>query len=147
MTEELERVSHPCHTSAPQDPSSHGLMLGHIGPSAILDYLADGIGSDGNTKVFRVPSAEDKLIITKKAVASMKELVKMVKVGAPIWIASPHDSTERLNEDEYHRTFDKGLEPKYQGLKCEASRGSAVVNMKQMKLVKTLMDVVSMPFH
>nr|GMD92993.1 homeobox-leucine zipper protein MERISTEM L1-like [Ipomoea batatas] len=61
--------------------------------------------------------------------------------GEPLWVPSPDNSTEILSEDEYVRTFPRGIGPKPLGFKSEASRESAVVIMNHINLVEILMDV------
>ena len=86
----------------------------------------------------------EKPIIIEHAVTAMEELVRMAQIGEPLWVPSPGDpSHETLNEDEYFRSFPRGIGPRPTGLKSEASRNSNVVIMNHMTLVKILMDVVS----
>lgn len=90
------------------------------------------------------PSDADKPIIIELAVAAMEELVRMAQMGEPLWITGLDGSTAVLNEDEYIRTFPRGIGPKPSGFTCEASRASAVVIMNHINLVEMLMDVVSL---
>ncbi|OIT00329.1 PREDICTED: homeobox-leucine zipper protein MERISTEM L1-like [Nicotiana attenuata] len=87
------------------------------------------------------PTDADKPIIIELAVAAMEELIRMAQTGEPLWISSPDNSTETLCEEEYVRTFPRGIGPKPLGLKSEASRESAVVIMNHINLVEILMDV------
>lgn len=79
----------------------------------------------------------DKPIIVEIAVAAMEELLRMAQMGEPLWMTSPDSLTTMLNEDEYYRMYGA----KAGGLKCEASRESAVVIMNHINLVEILMDV------
>lgn len=98
-----------------------------------------------------VPTEADKPIIVELAVAAMEELIRMAQAGDPLWIPSDNSNvtstttTEILNEDEYLRTFPRGIGPKPLGMKSEASRETTVVIMNHTNLVEILMDVVS--FH
>lgn len=86
----------------------------------------------------------EKPIIIELAVTAMEELIRMAQIGEPLWVTSPDDPAhETLNEDEYIRSFPRGMGPRPTGLKSEASRNSNVVIMNHMNLVEILMDVVS----
>ncbi|CAI9087801.1 OLC1v1021974C1 [Oldenlandia corymbosa var. corymbosa] len=87
------------------------------------------------------PTEADKPMIIELAVAAMEELVRMAQAGEPLWVPSSDNSTETLSEEEYLRTFPRGIGPKPMGLKSEASRESAVVIMNHINLVEILMDV------
>ncbi|CAH2056725.1 unnamed protein product [Thlaspi arvense] len=87
------------------------------------------------------PSEADKPMIIELAVAAMEEVIRMAQSGEPLWMPSPDNATEILSEDEYLRTFPRGIGPKPLGLKSEASRESAVVIMNHVNLVEILMDV------
>ncbi|KAI3680563.1 hypothetical protein L6452_35336 [Arctium lappa] len=89
------------------------------------------------------PTEAEKPIIIELAVAAMEELIRMAQVGEPLWVSSISDnsSNETLSEDDYQRSFPRGIGPKPMGLKTEASRESMVVIMNHMTLVEILMDV------
>ncbi|KAK8567449.1 hypothetical protein V6N12_006036 [Hibiscus sabdariffa] len=87
------------------------------------------------------PSKADKPMIIELAVAAMEELVRMAQMGEPLWMTSLDGTTCVLNEEEYIRTFPRGIGPKPNGFKCEASRETAVVIMNHINLVEILMDV------
>ncbi|KAK4364216.1 hypothetical protein RND71_015574 [Anisodus tanguticus] len=87
------------------------------------------------------PTEADKPIIIELAVAAMEELTRLAQTGEPLWIRSLENSSEILLEEEYVRTFPRGVGPKLSGLKSEASRESAVVIMNHINLVEILMDV------
>ena len=89
------------------------------------------------------PTEADKPMIIELAVAAMEELVRMAQMGEPLWVTSLDGTTSVLNEEEYIRTFPRGIGPKPTGFKCEASRETAVVIMNHINLVEILMDVVS----
>lgn len=88
------------------------------------------------------PTDADKPMIIELAVAAMEELIRMAQAGEPLWIPSTESSGEGLSEEEYVRSFPRGIGPKPLGLKSEASRESAVVIMNRINLIEILMDVV-----
>ncbi|XP_043692658.1 homeobox-leucine zipper protein ROC2-like [Telopea speciosissima] len=90
---------------------------------------------------FSVPTDADKPMIIELAVTAMEELIRMAQLGEPLWLSGLDGSTEILNEDEYIRTFPRGIGPKPLGLITEASRETAVVIMNHINLVEILMDV------
>lgn len=109
-----------------------------------------GLGSGGDMygaadllRTISAPSEADKPVIIELAVAAMEELVRMAQMGEPLWMTALDGSTAVLNEDEYVRTFPRGIGPKPSGFSCEASRATAVVIMNHISLVEMLMDVVS----
>ncbi|XP_058092975.1 homeobox-leucine zipper protein ROC2-like isoform X2 [Magnolia sinica] len=83
----------------------------------------------------------EKPMVIELAVAAMEELIRMAQLGEPLWLPDLDGSAEILCEDEYVRTFPRGIGPKPFGLKSEASRESAVVIMNHINLVEILMDV------
>ncbi|GAU31925.1 hypothetical protein TSUD_271100 [Trifolium subterraneum] len=88
------------------------------------------------------PTEADKPIIIELAVAAMEELIGMAQMGDPLWLSTTLDGAGTvLNEDEYVRTFPRGIGPKPNGFKCEASRETSVVIMNHVNLVEILMDV------
>ncbi|KAH0691399.1 homeobox-leucine zipper protein MERISTEM L1-like [Solanum tuberosum] len=125
-----------------------------IGPTRSLDI---GVGSFGPQtglvgemysagdllRSVSGPIDADKPMIIELAVAAMEELVRMAQTGEPLWITGPgpDNSIETLCEEEYVRTFPRGIGPKSLGLTTEASRESAVVIMNHINLVEILMDV------
>ncbi|WMV17978.1 hypothetical protein MTR67_011363 [Solanum verrucosum] len=123
-----------------------------IGPTRSLDI---GVGSFGPQtglvgemysagdllRSVSVPIDADKPMIIELAVAAMEEFVRMAQTGEPLWITGPDNSMETLCEEEYVRTFPRGIGPKSLGLTTEASRESAVVIMNHINLVEILMDV------
>lgn len=88
------------------------------------------------------PSEAEKPMIIELAVAAMEELIRIAQMGEPLWTVSLDGTTTILNEDEYIRTFPRGIGPKPSGFKCEASRENAVVIMNHINLVEILMDAV-----
>ncbi|KAJ9689629.1 hypothetical protein PVL29_012362 [Vitis rotundifolia] len=131
-------VSYP-HLSTHTSSRSLDLGVGNFGAQS-------GIGGDmyGGGDLLRsvsLPTEADKPMIVELAVAAMEELIRMAQAGEPLWIPTSDNSTEILSEDEYLRTFPRGIGPKPLGLKSEASRETAVVIMNHISLVEILMDV------
>ncbi|GJN12502.1 hypothetical protein PR202_ga30785 [Eleusine coracana subsp. coracana] len=85
----------------------------------------------------------DKPLVIELAVAAMDELVKMAQLGEPFWVPTVVDgvATEMLNEEEYARSFTRGVGPKSPELRSEASRETVVVMVNHVNLVEMLMDV------
>ncbi|XP_061351462.1 homeobox-leucine zipper protein HDG2-like isoform X2 [Gastrolobium bilobum] len=108
--------------------------------------VQQGIGVDmyGAGDILRSisgPSEADKPIIIELAVAAMEELIGMAQMGEPLWLTTLDGTATMLNEDEYIRSFPRGIGPKPAGFRCEASRETAVVIMNHVNLVEILMDV------
>ncbi|XP_059290071.1 homeobox-leucine zipper protein MERISTEM L1-like [Lycium ferocissimum] len=117
------------------------------GPTRSLDLGVSTFGQVGEMysagdllRSVSGPTDADKPIIIELAVAAMEELIRMAQTGEPLWITSP-DNNETLCEEEYVRTFPRGIGPKPLGLTSEASRESAVIIMNHINLVEILMDV------
>ncbi|CAI9292597.1 unnamed protein product [Lactuca saligna] len=87
------------------------------------------------------PTETEKPIIIDLAVTAMEELVRKAQVCEPLWVPTSNNSHEILSEDEYVRSFPRGIGPKLMGFKSEASRESMVVSMNHMTVVEILMDV------
>uniref|UniRef100_M4DWH8 Uncharacterized protein n=1 Tax=Brassica campestris TaxID=3711 RepID=M4DWH8_BRACM len=108
--------------------------------SSQTGFVGDIYGTNDIMRSVSIPCESDKPMIVELAVAAMEELVRMAQTGDPLWVSSD-SSGEILNEDEYFRTFPRGIGPKPIGLRSEASRESTVVIMNQINLVEILMDV------
>ncbi|PON42659.1 Octamer-binding transcription factor [Trema orientale] len=157
LREEIDRISGIAAKYVGKPLSS----LSHLSSSRSLDHI--GVGNFGSQSGFvgemfgaasdllrsvSVPTEADKPIIVELAVAAMEELIRMAQTGDPLWVPADNSngtttttSTEILNEDEYLRTFPRGIGPKPLGMKSEASRETAVVIMNHTNLVEILMDV------
>lgn len=120
------------------------LGVGSLGPQTGL--VGEMYSAGDLLRSVSGPTDADKPIIIELAVAAMEELIRIAQTGEPLWISSPDNSTETLCEEEYVRTFPRGIGPKPLGLKSEASRESAVVIMNHINLVEILMDVVRKHF-
>ncbi|KAF3443703.1 hypothetical protein FNV43_RR13393 [Rhamnella rubrinervis] len=101
----------------------------------------DMYGASDLLRSINTPNDADKPMIIELAVAAMEELIRMAQMGEPLWMTSLDGTTTVLNEEEYIRTFPRGIGPKPTGFKCEASRESADVIMNHINLVEILMDV------
>lgn len=88
----------------------------------------------------------DKPVIVELAVSAMEEVYRMAQAGEPLWVPG-ENSMEMLNEDEYLRTYSRGIGPRVLGLSFEASRESSIVAFNHLKLVDILMDVVSFTLY
>ncbi|XP_022986270.1 homeobox-leucine zipper protein HDG2-like isoform X2 [Cucurbita maxima] len=116
------------------------LGMGNFGPQPGLG--GDIHASTGDLiRSISSPIEAEKPMIIELAVAAMEELTRMAQMGEPLWMTNLDGSSHVLNEDEYLRTFPRGIGPKPAGFKCEASRESAVVIMNHINLVEILMDV------
>ncbi|CAH1448326.1 unnamed protein product [Lactuca virosa] len=122
------------------------------GPSRSLDLpvpsfspqqgmVGEMFGTNDLLRSMAGPTEAEKPIIIELAVTAMEELVRMAQVCEPLWVPTSNNSHEILSEDEYMRSFPRGIGPKLMGLKSEASRESMVVIMNHMTLVEILMDV------
>ncbi|KAK6133383.1 hypothetical protein DH2020_032893 [Rehmannia glutinosa] len=130
-------LSYP-HLS-PGASRSLDLGVGNFGPQSGL--TGEIYGAADLLRSVSGPTDADKPMIIELAVAAMEELIRMAQSGEPLWIPTIDSSGEALSEDEYVRTFPRGIGPKPLGLKSEASRESAVVIMNHINLVEILMDV------
>ncbi|XP_028767805.1 homeobox-leucine zipper protein MERISTEM L1 [Neltuma alba] len=159
LREEIDRISGIAAKYVGKPVTSFSHFSSHHLPSRSLEDL--GVGSNfvsqsgtigemysvSNSDLIRslpMPSEADKPMIVELAVAAMEELTRLAQAGDPLWVISNDHSSgthQVLNEEEYLRTFPRGLGPKPLGLRSEASRESAVVIMNHINLVEILMDV------
>nr|XP_043623434.1 homeobox-leucine zipper protein MERISTEM L1-like [Erigeron canadensis]XP_043623435.1 homeobox-leucine zipper protein MERISTEM L1-like [Erigeron canadensis]XP_043623436.1 homeobox-leucine zipper protein MERISTEM L1-like [Erigeron canadensis] len=121
--------------------STRSLDLGVTGFSPQQGLAGDIFGANDLLRSVSGPTEADKPIIIELAVAAMEELIRMAQAGEPLWVPNLDNSSETLNEDEYLRTFPRGIGPKPLDFKSEASRDSEVVIMNHITLVEILMDV------
>ncbi|CAJ1956336.1 unnamed protein product [Sphenostylis stenocarpa] len=136
-------VSYPLlsPSSVPPRPLELGIGGGFSGqPAGIGGDMYGGAAGD-LLRSITGPTEADKPIIIELAVAAMEELIGMAQMGEPLWLTTLDGTTNVLNEDEYIRSFPRGIGPKPAGFKCEASRETAVVIMNHVSLVEILMDV------
>ncbi|PPS04854.1 hypothetical protein GOBAR_AA15809 [Gossypium barbadense] len=82
----------------------------------------------------------DKSALVDVALAAMDELIKMAQMGSPLWIKGFGDGMETLNLEEYKRTFSSFIGMKPSGFTTEATRETAMVPLRGLALVDTLMD-------
>ncbi|XP_018808969.2 homeobox-leucine zipper protein HDG2-like isoform X2 [Juglans regia] len=125
--------------SPPVPPRPLDLGVGTFGgqPAGIGGEM---YGAGDLLRSISAPTEADKPMIIELAVAAMEELVRMAQMGEPLWMTNL-DGTSTLHEDEYIRTFPRGIGPRPISFKCEASRETAVVIMNHINLVEILMDV------
>ncbi|CAK9146822.1 unnamed protein product [Ilex paraguariensis] len=120
-------------------PRSLDLGVGNFGTQS--DLVGEIYGAGDLLRSVSGLTEADKPLIIELAVAAMEELIRMAQDGEPLWMPSVDNFTETLSEDEYLRTFPRGIGPKPLGSKSEASRECAVVIMNHINLVEILMDV------
>ncbi|KAL1362794.1 hypothetical protein HN51_011010 [Arachis hypogaea] len=126
----------------PPRPLELGVSGGSGGFGGGSDMYSGGAGDF--LRSINGPSEADKPLIIELAVAAMEELVGMAQMGEPLWLTMTSidgGTSTVLNEDEYVRTFPRGIGPKPAGFRSEASRETAVVIMNHVNLVEILMDV------
>ncbi|KAF5937746.1 hypothetical protein HYC85_025252 [Camellia sinensis] len=149
LREEIDRISgiaakyvgKPMLSYPHGPPRSFDLGVGNFSAHS-SGLVGDLFGAGDLLRSVSGPTEADKPVIIELAVAAMEELIRMAQAGEPLWIPNPDfNSTEVLSEEDYLRTFPRGIGPKPLGLKSEASRESAVVIMNHINLVEILMDV------
>ncbi|PWA62465.1 homeobox-leucine zipper protein MERISTEM L1 [Artemisia annua] len=151
LHEEIDRISGIAAKYVGKPVLSYPNMPSH-GPTRSLDLgvpnfgpqqgmVGDMFGANDLLRSVSGPTEADKPIIIELAVAAMEELIRMAQAGDPLWVQNSDTSSEVLSEEEYMRTFPRGIGPKPLGLISEASRESAVVIMNHITLVEILMDV------
>ncbi|KAJ8761889.1 hypothetical protein K2173_005600 [Erythroxylum novogranatense] len=119
-------------------PRSLDRGLGSFGTQS--SFVGDMYGATDLLRSVTSPTEAEKPIIVELAVAAMEELMRMAQTEEPLWVRG-ENGTEVLNEEEYLRTFPRGIGPKPLGSRSEASRETAVVIMNHASLVEILMDV------
>ncbi|XP_047308407.1 homeobox-leucine zipper protein PROTODERMAL FACTOR 2-like isoform X2 [Impatiens glandulifera] len=152
LREEIDRISGIAakyvgkpmltYSNAPMRPLDLGVEgFGPPPPQGLMVNMYGGASGD-LLRSISGPTEADKPIIIELAVSAMEELLRMAQAGDPLWIPCSQDENyEILSEEEYLRTFSRGLGPKPAGIKSEASRDSAIVIMNHINLVEILMDV------
>ncbi|GAB2285285.1 Homeobox-leucine zipper protein hdg2 [Dionaea muscipula] len=137
-------VNYPLISSPAQLPRPLlDLGVGNFGGQTGLGVGGEAYGAGDLLRSITGPTDADKPMIVELAVAAMEELIRMAQMNEPLWINPGLDGTTSvLNEEEYIRMFPRGIGPKPEGYKSEASRETAVVViMNQINLVEILMDV------
>lgn len=133
-------VSYPLLSPSSGTPRPLELGIGGFGGQPGLSG-GDMYGAGDLLRSISGPTEADKPMIIELAVAAMEELIGMAQMGDPLWLTTI-EGASILNEEEYVRTFPRGIGPKPAGFKCEASRETSVVIMNHVNLVEILMDVV-----
>ncbi|XP_038997163.1 homeobox-leucine zipper protein HDG2-like isoform X1 [Hibiscus syriacus] len=146
LREEIDRISAIAAKYVGKPVVSYPLLSSPMTPPRLLEFSSQaGSGemySGGELlRSINAPAEADKPMIIELTVAAMEELVRMAQMGEPLWMASLDGSTSVLNEEEYNRTFPRGMGPKPTSFKCEASKETCVVIMNHISLVEILMDV------
>ncbi|XP_071696417.1 homeobox-leucine zipper protein MERISTEM L1-like [Rutidosis leptorrhynchoides] len=156
LREEIDRISGIAAKYVGKPALAYTDHVSSHGPSRSLDLPVSNFSSSqqgmvgemfGANDLLRPPMAglteTEKPIIIELAVSAMEELIRMAQIGEPLWTPTMSDNSSNvtLNEDEYMRSFPRGIGPKPMGLKSEASRDTDVVIMNHMTLVEILMDV------
>lgn len=142
LREEIDRISgiaakyvgKPLSSFPHLTPRSLDLGFTNLGTQS--GFVGEMYGGGDLIRSISGPSEADKPMIVELAVAAMEEFLRMAQAGDPLW------TDQVLNEDEYLRTFPRGIGPL--GLRSEASRESTVVIMNHVNLVEILMDVASL---
>ncbi|KAK9068912.1 hypothetical protein SSX86_013028 [Deinandra increscens subsp. villosa] len=152
LREEIDRISGIAAKYVGKPLLAHP-NFSHNGPPRSLDLpitnfttqsgmVDEMFGTNNLLRPVSGPSEADKPVIIELAVAAMEELVRMAMSGEPLWIRSSDDnSSDSLNDEEYFKTFPRGIGPKQLGFKSEASKESTVVIMNHINIVEILMDV------
>ncbi|MBA0772880.1 hypothetical protein Gotri_008195 [Gossypium trilobum] len=145
LREEIDRISAIAAKYVGKPVVSYPLLSSPMTPRP-LDFgsqtgSGEMYGAGELLRSINAPAEADKPMIIELAVAAMEELVRMAQMGEPLWMTSLDGSTSVLNEEEYIRTFPRGIGPKPTGFKCEASKETCVVIMNHISLVEILMDV------
>ncbi|KAK3031877.1 hypothetical protein RJ639_035647 [Escallonia herrerae] len=126
--------------SPPVTPCPLDLAFGTFGGQPGIGGEIYGAGD--LLRSISAPTEADKPMIIELAVAAMEELTRMAQMGEPLWLPPIDGATvTMLNEEEYMRSFPRGIGPKPAGFKCEVSRETVVVIMNHINLVEILMDV------
>lgn len=122
-------------------PRSLDQGVGNYGAQTVM--IGEMFGSN-DEPLGALPIANDfeKDIVMEIGSVAMKEFTNLAEAGNPLWLPG-NCGCEILNQDEYLRSFPKGIGPTPLDVKIEASRHSAVVIMDYNKLVEIFMDVVS----
>ncbi|CAI9292603.1 unnamed protein product [Lactuca saligna] len=131
-------LSYP-DASSQGPPRSLDLPVASFSPQQGM--VGEMFGANDLLRSLAGPTEAEKPIIIELAVTAMEELVRMAEVCEPLWVPTSNNSHEILSEDEYLRSFPRGIGPKLMGFKSEASRESMVVIMNHMTVVEILMDV------
>jgi len=122
-------------------PRSLDQGVGNYGAQTILIGEMFG-GNDEPHGTLPIANDFEKDIVMEIGNVAMKEFTNLAEAGNTLWLPGTC-GCEILNQDEYLRSFPKGIGPTPLDIKIEASRHSAVVIMDYNKLVEIFMDVVS----
>lgn len=159
LKEEIDRISgiaakyvgkpmltYPHLISPGSSSRSHGLgsVSSYTPQSGSRGLVGEMYGASGADllRSVSIPTEADKPAIVELAVAAMEELIRLSHAGEPMWIHNGDNNCfVTLNEDEYMKTFPRGIGPRPLNFKSEASKESAVVIMNHLNLIEMFMDV------
>ncbi|MCO5566820.1 hypothetical protein L7F22_020501 [Adiantum nelumboides] len=101
-------------------------------------------GCAENRKRARPLTSLEKNMITELAVVAMEEFMKMVHASQPLWVPAPElrcGTRETLDFSEYLNQFPRGIGPKPEGYRSEATRETGVVVADAHSIVESFLDV------
>ncbi|XP_020096542.1 homeobox-leucine zipper protein ROC1-like isoform X1 [Ananas comosus] len=81
--------------------------------------------------------------IAQLAIDAMTELINMAQLEEPLWLRSPDGTNDILNEEEYAQHLSRGVGPRIDRLKTEATRVTAVVALDCRQLIDIFMNANS----
>ncbi|KAL9317394.1 hypothetical protein ACSQ67_013911 [Phaseolus vulgaris] len=147
MSAKIQRFDGKPGSSYYNMPSQNQMMPPRSLDQGVGNYRAQThmIGEmlgDNNEFLGTLPISNDfeKNIVMEIGNVAMKELTNLAMAEKTLWLPGSC-GCEILDQDEYLRSFPKGIGPTPLGIKIEASRHSAVVIMDYNKLVEMFMDV------
>ncbi|CAA7394447.1 unnamed protein product [Spirodela intermedia] len=140
LREEIDRMSSIAAKYIGRPPGSNPFLPSPLTPET-FDMYGPGDILRGPAGLSSGEVNLDKPMVIQLAVSAMEELMRVARVGQPLWIPSLDGNTEVMNEEEYLRGFSRGVASTNFGLKAEASRETAIVIMNNANLVEMLMDV------
>ncbi|KAG7568640.1 START domain [Arabidopsis thaliana x Arabidopsis arenosa] len=143
MTEEIKQLSATAETIEKlrgKPVMSHPGMSPPTFEFGMGSNGRDVYGNVGNHSRETTGPADNKPIIMELAVGAMEELLVMAQVAEPLWMGGVDGTSLALNLAEYTRTFRKGLGPRLNGFRTEASRETGIVAMCPIGIVEMLMD-------
>nr|CAD1819162.1 unnamed protein product [Ananas comosus var. bracteatus] len=122
------------------------------GPSVMYQMLSSPLpsiqsmdGGVGRPEVWQGMTVGDSArpAIAQLAIDAMTELINMAQLEEPLWLRSPDSTNDILNEEEYAQHLSRGVGPRIDGLKTEATRATAVVALDCRQLIDIFMNANS----
>ncbi|MCO5573791.1 hypothetical protein L7F22_027565 [Adiantum nelumboides] len=157
MREELERLysmngrlygprlltgASPTATVPYATPPTHEATLGMFQSRELQLSAMSGFAE--NRERARPLTSLEKNMITELAVVAMEEFMKMVHASQPLWVPAPElgcETRETLDFSEYLNQFPRGIGPKPEGYRSEATREMGVVVADAHSIVESFLDV------